>query len=173
VARGVSLSPPVAITAEHSVAGFSCGNKVMDDWLISHALGNEARASRTYVIAAPMKSVVAYYSLALGALQRSAMPRKLRHDLPLEVPVAILGRLAVDNQHSGQGLGGALIAEAIQRTFRLSSEIGVRGLVVHAIDDQAASFYKRYGFVLLPGHDRSLLLTIETMTAAVASLAIP
>ena len=165
-----ALSPPTRIDSGHLVAGFSCGNTPMNAWLKHHALANEARASRTYVVADEANSVVAYYSLAMGALERSALPGKLRHDLPPEVPVAVLGRLAVDNEHSGQGLGGALLAEGIRRTLQLANEIGVRGLVVHAIDDHAAGFYRQYAFVSLPGSPMSLILPVETMTTALQTL---
>lgn len=173
MARRGALNAPELIAQNHLVSGFTCGNRQMDAWLVDHALANEARASRTYVVADDAGSVVAYYSLAMGALERAALPRALRHDLPREVPVAVLGRLAIDNEHSGQGLGGALLAEALQRTLRLSAEIGVRGMIVHAIDDQAAAFYRHFGFVDLPGSDRTLLMTVETMSAAVSIMVSP
>lgn len=171
LARRPRFQPPVPITPEHRLDGFDCGKQPLDDWLKAHAIGNEGKASRTFVVAGDDLNVQAYYTLALGSVTLKELPRKLRHSLPNPVPVMLLGRLAVDRRYSGKGigLGPAMLKEAMVRTLKVSREAGLRALVVHAIDDEAVTFYTKYKFQLFPPETRTLLLPIETLAAAVAS----
>ena len=163
-------SAPVPLAAEHRIEGFDCGKSKLTEWLKGHALDNEGRSSRTYVVVAntrpKARDVVGYYTLATGGVTRSEMPRKIRHDLPNPVPVVMLGRLAVDRRHQKKGIGPAMLREAIQRTLEISRSAGVRALMVHAIDDEAVTFYLKYGFVLFPADSRTMFLPIETFAAA-------
>lgn len=163
-------SAPVPITAEHRIDGFDCSKPKLTEWLKAHALDNEGHSSRTYVVVANTGSqageVVGYYTLATGGVTRSEMPRKIRHGLPNPVPVMTLGRLAVDDRHQKKGIGPAMLREAMQRTLEISQSAGVRALMVHAIDDEAVTFYLQYGFVLFPAHSRTMVLPIETLAAA-------
>lgn len=163
-------SAPVPLTAELRIEGFDCGKPKLTDWLKAHALDNEGRSSRTYVVVAntgpQAGDVVGYYTLATGGVTRSEMPRKIRHDLPNPVPVMIIGRLAVDERHQKKGIGPAMLTEAMQRTLEISQSAGVRALMVHAIDDDAVTFYLKYGLVLFPADSRTMFLPIETLSAA-------
>ena len=163
-------SAPVPFAAEHRIEGFDCGKPKLTDWLKAHSLDNEGRSSRTYVVVAntgpQAGEVVGYYTLATGGVTRSEMPRKIRHDLPNPVPVMMLGRLAVDERHQKNGIGPAMLKEAMQRTLEISQSAGVRALMVHAIDDEAVTFYLKYGFVLFPADSRTMFLPIETLAAA-------
>jgi GNAT superfamily N-acetyltransferase len=165
----LSYSAPVPLTADHRIEGFDCGKPKLTDWLKAHALDNEGRSSRTYVVVANTGSrtseVVGYYTLATGSVTRSDMPRKIRHDVPNPVPVMMRGRLAVDERHQKKGIGPAMLREAMQRTLEISQSAGVRALMVHAIDDEAVTFYLRYGFVLFPADSRTMFLPIETLAA--------
>lgn len=165
-----AYSPPTPITADHRLEGFSCGKPPLDDWLRSHALDNEGKASRSYVVTArtgeDAGSVVAYYTLAVGSVTREEVPRKLRHGLPNPVPVMVLGRLAVDERHNGRGIGPGLLREAMQRTLQTAEIAGVRALIVHATDDDAVGFYSKYGFRIFPAGTRTLFLPIETVRQA-------
>ncbi len=165
--REPRLTPPTPITAAHRLDGFECGKAPLDDWLRTHALDNEGRASRTFVVADRAAAVQAYYRLATGNVTRTELPRRLRHNLPNPVPVMVLGRLAVDRRQSRAGLGSALLKDAFQRTLRVSKEAGVRALVVHALNDEAVGFYAKYGFQLFPPETRTLLLPVETIAAAI------
>ena len=162
--------PPVPLTAEHRIEGFDCGKPKLTDWLKAHALDNESRASRTYVVVAnsgpKAGDVVGYYTLATGGVAISEMPRKLRHNLPNPVPVMLLGRLAVDLHHQKKRIGPAMLHEAMQRTLDISQSAGVRAIMVHAIDDDAVTFYMKYGFLLFPVDSRTMFLPIETIAAA-------
>lgn len=163
-------STPVPLTTDHRIDGFDCGKAKLTDWLKAHALENEGRSSRTYVVVAntgpQAGDVIGYYTLATGGVTRSEMPRKIRHDLPNPVPVMLLGRLAVDERHQKQGIGPAMLTEAMQRTLEISQSAGVRALMVHTIDDEAVTFYLQYGFVLFPADSRTMFLPMETLAAA-------
>lgn len=130
------------------------------------ALRNEGKASRTYVVTfAGM--VVAYHTMSAGGVQLAEVPRPLKRNMPDPLPVAVLGRMAVDRGHAGRGLGQAMLREALQRTLDASRVIGVRALLVHAINKEAAGFYLRYGFVRFPSEGLTLFLPVETIAAAV------
>jgi predicted N-acetyltransferase YhbS len=163
-------SPPTPIDPTHRIDAFECGKAPLDDWLRAHALENEGRASRTFVVLDQANRVAAYYTLATGSVTRTEIPKPIRQGLPNPVPVMVLGRLAVDRRHAGKRLGEALLKEAMMRTLRLSMEAGVRALIVHAIDDEAVTFYTRYQFQVFPPETRTLLLPIETIRGALDSL---
>lgn len=169
--RGVAAPAflsPVPITSEHRLDGFECGKPPLDKWLKVHALGNEAKASRTFVVADTAMNVQAFYTLATGSVTLKEVPRRIRQGLPNPVPVMMLGRLAVDQRFAGCGIGPALLREAMVRTIRVAREAGVRAMIVHAIDDAAVNFYAKYGFQIFPPETRTLFLPVETILAALA-----
>lgn len=165
---GAPYLRPSRITPEHRLDAFDSGKPALDDWLRTRALDNEGRASRTYVVGTDAGLVAAYYSLATGHIVRTDVPRKYRHGLPNPVPVMVLGRLAVDRAHGGRGLGAAMLKEAMTRTLEASEIAGIRALIVHAIDEEAAGFYVKYGFQLFPPETLTLFLPIETIRVAAA-----
>lgn len=119
----------------------------MNDWLKRRALGNQSSgASRTFVIADKTGVVWGYYALAAGAIDHTTAVSAIKHNMPDPVPVMVLGRLAVDLQHHGLGLGADLLQDAVLRTTRLAQEIGIRALIVHALHDAARRFYLHHGF---------------------------
>jgi GNAT superfamily N-acetyltransferase len=170
------LSPvyeaPRPIRPGDAVESFCCGKAPLDDWLRRHALGNEGRTSRTYVVSLADKrdggAIVAYYALATGAVRLAELPNSLRRNVPPVVPVMVLGRLAVDVRHSGRGLGSDLLWDAMRRTLEVSRIAGVRALLAHAIDDEVVGFYARYGFRPFPAGGRTLFLQTEEIAAAFA-----
>lgn len=130
------------------------------------ALHSEGRSARTYVVTAAGR-VLAYSCLAAGAVVRSNLGRvKLRASMPDQVPVIVLGRLAVDRAWQARGLGRGLLKEGIVRALGASDLIGVRAILVHAIDEAAVAFYRRFGFLDSPVQPRTLLLPLETARAA-------
>jgi ribosomal protein S18 acetylase RimI-like enzyme len=160
---------PRPIEEGDAVAGFTCGKPPLDDFLKQRALKNEGKASRTYVVCSTFGedagAVVAYYSLAAGAVSHEEVPGWARRNMPNPVPVIVLARLAVDCDHQGKGrgVGKALLKEAIKRSLEASRTIGARALVVHAIDDEAVSYYAQFGFQRFPTDSRTLFLPIETL----------
>lgn len=137
----------------------------MDDWLKRRARANQiSGASRTYVVAQSGK-VIAYYSLASGALALYEAPGSLKRNMPDPIPMAILGRLAVDQSWQGRGLGVALLRDAVERTQAASEILGIRGLLVHALSDQAKAFYEHYGFVASPVRPMTLVMSLKLKRA--------
>ncbi|HEY7389280.1 MAG TPA: GNAT family N-acetyltransferase [Bryobacteraceae bacterium] len=154
------LGPPEKLSAGHDLSGFDSSEPVLDNWLRRRALQNEeSGASRTYVICAGRK-VIGYYSLAVGAVSHALAPGRVRRNMPDPVPAMILGRLAVDKQHQGTGLGTGLLRDAVLRTLQAADIAGIRVLLVHAISDVAKRFYERYGFVASPVDPMTVMITI-------------
>ena len=157
--------PPEPITPGHDVSGFTSRHETLNEWLRKHALKNEGATARTYVVTAG-SVVVGYYTLASGGVARATLPGKLRRNAPEEIPVIVLGRLAADRNFERHGIGRGMLQEAIRKTLASSRTVGIRGLLVHAIDDEAVTFYTRHGFVAMPAEPRTLLLPVETAAAA-------
>jgi predicted N-acetyltransferase YhbS len=155
--------------ARHNVTGFSCGNELLDRWLVRYAGQNQRRdAARTFVVATSDQRVYGYYTLIAGQLDRhEATPEAsqgLSHHFP--IPVAILARLAVDVGEQGRGIGAAILNDALVRVVRASDEVAVRAVVVHAVDERAAAFYGRFGFRALSARPQTLMTTVHTLRVA-------
>ena len=158
------LSAPVLLAVDYQLDDFACGVDSLDDWLKGRAYPNQVNgASRTYVVTEG-KRVVGYYCLASGALELSDTPTSIRRNMPDPVPVAILGRLAVDKSSQGRGLGAALLQDAVVRTAQAGGILGIRGLLVHALSIEAKAFYEHHGFVASPAQPMTLILSLKGKT---------
>lgn len=165
--RGVRLSAPVAITQRHDLSRFDCGAAVLDDWLKRRALRNESRFSRTYVVCDGDR-VVAYVCISAGSVTRDAAPAKLRRNAPDAVPVSIIGRLAVDKDYAGRGLGADLLANALHRIAVAAQTIGIAAVLVQAKDEAARRFYLSCAeFVTFSGESRTLFLPVGCIAHSV------
>ncbi len=163
------LAAPVPLTTEHDRSAFDCGAPALDDRLRDRALKNESRFSRTYVVCEG-KTVVAYYCISAGAVERAASPSKLRRNAPDTIPVLVIGRLAVSRTHAGKGLGADLLADALRRIAVASQSIGIGAVLVNAKDEAAKRFYLRCAaFIEYPADSRILFQPIETVIAAFPS----
>lgn len=162
----IQLSAPVPLTADHDLSAFDCGEPALDDWLRHRALNNESRFLRTYVVCEDNR-VVAYVCISAGAVERAAAPGQLRRYAPDAIPVSVIGRLAVNRDHAGKGLGADLLADALRRIALASQSIGIGAVLVHAKDDAAKRFYMRCAeFIEYPEDSRILFLPIEIVVAA-------
>jgi GNAT superfamily N-acetyltransferase len=151
---------PEPIHPAHDLSAFDCGNPILNDWLSRRALANHvSAASRCYVVC-DANQVLAYYALSAGALAASQATGNVRRNMPDPIPVLVLARLAIDIHHQGKGLGKALLKDAVLRAQRVAKEVGVRALLVHAIDDAAKTFYLKYGFSQSPIAPLTLMLRI-------------
>ena len=160
------LSAPVPLTAAHDVSGFDCGEPSLNDWLRHRALKNESRFSRTYVVCEGYR-VVAFFCISAGSVERGAAPGKVRRNAPDTIPVSVIGRLAVDRDHAGKGLGADILSDALRRIAIASQSIGIAAVLVHAKDEAAKRFYLRCAeFIAYPEDGRTLFLPIETVVAA-------
>jgi len=154
------LKPPQKIQDDHDLSLFECGESALDDWLRRRALPNEqSGASRTYVVCIGLR-VVAYYALAVGAVAHAGAPGRVRRNMPDPVPVMIIGRLAVDHEFHGHGLGQGLLRDAVLRTLQAADIAGIRAVLVHAISGDAQRFYERHGFVRSPIDPMMLMITL-------------
>jgi GNAT superfamily N-acetyltransferase len=141
------VTMPVLLTPEHDPSGFQSGNDTLDDWLIKRAWKNQGSgASRTFVVCENQTRVIGYYALSTGSVERAIATGNFARGMPEPIPVIILGRLAIDQKYQGQQLGAALLKDAILRTLSIADNVGVRGLLVHAISEKAKHFYQKYGF---------------------------
>lgn len=141
------MNGPEPITADHVVAEFDSGRPVLDGWLVSRALRNEREGgSRTYVVSDGVV-VIGCYCFSAGSVIHRVVPGGIRRNMPKPIPVVLLGRLAVAQSHQGRGIAQALVRDAILRTVRAAEIAGIRALLVQALDEDAAVFYRHLGFV--------------------------
>lgn len=156
----MALSAPQPLAEHHGLGGFNSGVASLDDWLKRRARGNQASgATRTFVVC-ENDEVVAYYALASGSVSAVAATGRFRRNMPEPIPVAILARLAVDQRFHGKGFGRALVRDASQRLEGAASALGIRGLVVHAISEEARAFYLTLGFASSPLDPMTLMITL-------------
>ena len=162
----MAFSSPEPLTNDHQLEDFNCGEPSLDEWLRRRAHANQASgASRTFVVCDGDK-VAGYYALASGAVTTRSAPGKFRRNMPDPVPVVVLGRLAVDRACQGQGIGRALFRDAALRVSQAADTIGIRGIVVHAISEEAKNFYLALGFDPSPLDPMTLLVTLADIRAA-------
>jgi GNAT superfamily N-acetyltransferase len=162
------LSPPEPLADHHEIQEFNSGEASLDDWLRRRARANQASgASRTYV-ACEQKRVIGYYALASGVVTVESASGRLRRNMPDPVPIAVLARLAIDHARQGKGLGRALFRDAAHRVMNAADAIGIRGIVVHAISEEAKKFYLALGFDPSPREPMMLMVTLADMRAALS-----
>lgn len=167
--KAARVRPPERLNAGHDLSRFHNGkHSVLDEWLRERAPGSEGLSARTYVIcdADEPARVAGYYAISTAMEQRILLPNaKLRRGMPEQVPLLLIGRLALDAAYQGLGLGTELLADALRRCLAASEIAGACGIVAHAIDDEAVRFYQRHGFLLSPLGERTMLMPIETALA--------
>ena len=159
------LSPVEPLARRHDVSQFDCGaHASLSDWLKRFAWSNQqSETSRTYVIHRAGR-VVAYYSIATGSTSREDAPTRIAKGLANHpVPIILLTRLAVDKSNQGSELGKALLKDALVRIARAADIVGARTVLVHAIDAEAAAFYRRFGFEPSPVNDLHLMLLMKDL----------
>lgn len=159
------LTAPAPLAPDHDATRFDCGKPVLDNWLKSQAAKNEGRASRTFVVCEKNR-VAGYYCMSAGSVGRASAPKNLARNMPDPIPVLVIGRLAVDRDYQGAGIGAGLLKDALKRALAASKEIGARCVLVHAIDDDAVPFYLNYGFRPFPAGARTLYLPVQDIVAA-------
>jgi GNAT superfamily N-acetyltransferase len=157
----ISLNAPVPLGLEHSTQGFDCGVESLNEWLRSRAWKNQLTgASRTYVTTEE-STVAGYYCLSSGALAATDAPGSIRRNMPDPIPIAIIGRLAVDKAWHGKAIGAALLQDAIERSAEAAKILGILGVLVHALSDQAKVFYERHGFIASPHQPLTLVFFLK------------
>jgi GNAT superfamily N-acetyltransferase len=161
----MALTVPQLIDESHRVGAFDSGVPLLDDRLKRRARANQASgASRTYVVC-ENERVVGYYALAAGGVDMVAATGRFRRNMPDPVPVAVLGRLAVERSFQKHGLGRALVRDAGRRVVQAADIIGIRGIVVHALSPEAMAFYQALGFEVSPLQPATLMVTLPDIRA--------
>jgi GNAT superfamily N-acetyltransferase len=164
--EALTVGAPEPLTDRHHCTEFMCGREMLDTWLKQRALRNQVNgASRTFVVCDAQR-VVAFYALASSAVASELATGRLRRNMPDPIPVVVLARLAVDRSHQGLGLGRALMQDAGRRVLGAADAIGIRGLLVHALDESAKAFYHRLGFDPSPLHPMTLMITLGDLRAS-------
>jgi GNAT superfamily N-acetyltransferase len=164
----VALSAPQPLADHHQLGEFSSGVASLDDWLKRRARPNQASgASRTFVVCEGNKAV-AYYALASGAVAIASATGRFRRNMPEPIPVAVLPRLGVDQVFQGRGLGRALFRDSALRVTTAADEIGIRGMLVHALSEEAKAFYIALGFEASPLDPMTLMVTLADIRSILA-----
>lgn len=164
------LSPPELLHERHDVSRFRCGSVALDSWLKGFVLRNQLRDFTRVVVVHEALRVAGYYGVAPAAVIATFVPRSIRtvHP-PSPVPCVLLGQLATDLDYRGLGLGAALLGDAMRRCVAGAVQIGGRAVVVNAIDDQAAAFYRRYGFIPAKDDPHMLFRSIQDIAASIGA----
>lgn len=152
----------VLLSADHDLSGFDCGNDELNRWLLDHALASQkADLARTYLVLGGAV-VTAYVSLTTGSIRREAAPKRYARGMPrYPLPIILIARLAVDQRYQRQRLGSRLLAEALRLSIAASDTAAARLVVVDAIDEQTAAFYRRWGFIDVPENPHRLFRKIS------------
>ena len=144
----MAISAPETLSEAHDLSQFSCGKPSLDTWLRTRALSNQKKGFTAVVVVHDAGRVVGYYGLAPTAVVPASLPRSIRTgQSPDPLPCLLLGQLATDEEWRGQGIGTGLLKHALQRCVEGATLIGGRALIVNAVDDEAADFWRRRGFL--------------------------
>jgi GNAT superfamily N-acetyltransferase len=163
------FSDPELLSPSHVLEGFECGRTSLNIWLTRYARAAAAVGSaRTYVVDSQQERVVGCHALTAAQLERAAATARAIKGMPHHpIPVVLLARLAVDGSVRRRGLGARLLRDAMLRTLAASGTIGVRAMLVHAIDADARGFYGRYGLAPSSTDPFHLMILIKDIAAAV------
>ncbi len=161
-----------SLAADHEVAEFDCGSEAQTVWLRDYALqAHRSDTAKVYVVCLHQaRTVVGYYALAAGSIQREDVPPRITKGMGrYPVPVLVLTRLGVDLSNQGRGLGSALLRDAFLQAASVSQKVGVRALLIHAETPEAVAFYRRIdsSFEESPTDPLHLILLMKDLRAAI------
>ena len=153
------------LTRQHNRKGFDCDVPELNDYLQKQAMQHaKSGVSRTYVLISESNNIQGYYSLSMGSIDKSLLPKSLQKKFPHHpLPIVRLGRLEVDKNCQRQGLGKRLLVHALKKCNLLSKEIGMVAVVIDAKDQQAKDFYLQFEFESLPEQDLTLWLPVGAL----------
>ena len=152
---------PALLSTNHDTGDFDCGDETLNHWLKHLAVRNQREgSSRTWVVTDGAR-VVAYYASSAAVLTRAEATGRTARNQPDPLPAMLLGRLAVDREYQGRGLAAAPLNHFLLKVLEVAEHTGVRIALVHAANDTAAGFYRRYGFEPSPVDDLTLMLLVR------------
>ncbi len=156
-----------SLDRRHRVDRFRCGREQLDRWLGAYARQGQRRdTARTFVVCHPGGTdVLGYYTLLAAQVEHGEATAAVRHGASAHfpIPVCLLARLAVDRFEQGEGLGRSLLLDALRRIDQASREVGMRAVLVQAVDDDGAAFYRRFGFQPASKEPRTLMVPLEAV----------
>lgn len=155
----MELNKPRPITDSDLTVSFNCGVKSLNVWLQRQALKSNIRGTaKTYVVTDNQTNeVVGYYAIAMGSVSRDSAFSSLKRNSPNPIPMVVLARLAVDERYQGKGIAIGLLQDCMLRSVAAMEVVGGAGILVHALDEQARTFYTKFGFKESP-IDRLVLM---------------
>ncbi len=157
----------IPLTGSHDRQAFDCGRQELNDWLRQVARQHQDKGlSKTFVAIRDEEParICGYYALTLAELENRHLPEVRRKKMPRRIPGVRLGRLAVDRQYQCNGLGELLLVDALVRAQRIHTEADGMGLFIDAIDEDAARYYRRFGFEACPDNPLLLFMPVQTET---------
>ena len=156
----MSIGPPRLLADDDRIDDFRCTSPALERWLRERARKNDRDgASRCFVVER-QGEIIGYYALAPGSVSHEMASGSIRRNMPNPIPVAVLGRLAVHQDWTGQGIGNGLLKDAILRVVRAAEEIGIRALLCHCIDEAARELYLARGFASSPHDSMTVFLSL-------------
>jgi GNAT superfamily N-acetyltransferase len=151
----------------HDLDAFACGHRTLDIWLKQHARRATRQGTRTYLLIEEATGAVAgYFALAPHLIERDAAPRRMGRGAPQRIPAILLAKLALHERLHGQGLGVELLVHALTTILAAARSAGGRIVVVDAIDESAASFYRAHDFEPSPTDPHRLVMKLSTAARA-------
>jgi len=154
--------------ASVDTASFQCGSKPLDEYIRRYASQDVRKNVARVFVATPENNpqhLAGFFTLSAGSVNCSSVPESVVRKLPrYPVPVALIGRLAVDVKFQGNGLGSILLADACQKVFQASSVLAVAGIIVDAKDEKATAFYAHFGFIPLQGQVDRMMIPVSAFS---------
>jgi GNAT superfamily N-acetyltransferase len=151
----------------HQFDAFTCGHLTLDTWLGEHAHRATRQGARTYLLIEDgTEAVVGYFTITPHIIEREEAPRRIGRGAPRQIPAILLAKLALHKRLQSQGLGAELLIHALTTIVTAARSAGGRIVIVDAIDDNAASFYRAHNFEPTPNDPHRLLLKLSTVAKA-------
>lgn len=167
--KALKISAPKPLERDHLLSGFDCGKDSLNEWLIRHALQAQASGSAKTFVVLEGARIAGYFSLTVGQIDSMEAPDRLRKGMGrFPIPVVILARMAVGEIDQGKGIGRGMLQDAIRRTLLIADQAGIRALLTHPIDKEAAAFYLRFGFESSPIRENQLVLLLKDVKRLLA-----
>jgi len=166
----MALSEPEPLNTGHDLSAFNCGKPPQDHWLKTRALSKQEKGFTVVMVVHEEGRVAGYYGLAPTAVVPTTLPRSIKTGQPPSpVPCLLLGQLATDLNWAGKGIGSSLLRHALQRCVLGASLIGGRALMVNALDEEAAAFWLRRGFLASRDDPFVLFRSLADITASLSA----
>lgn len=158
--------PTKLLEKKYDKKSFDCGYSLLNNYLKTQAKQDVDRdLSACFVLVDDTDVVTGYYTLSANSVKRDDLPENLLKKLPpsyQDLPVVLLGRLAIDKRLQGQRYGEFLLIDALKRCYEISKSLGTIAIIIDPIDEKAQNFYSRYGFILLPT-SKKMFLPMKTI----------